>query len=86
MSQNNFTQQCMAETEFHDVNLQNAVFENVNLSGATFENINLSGATFRDVKFANVTIDESCVDGLVIWGFNIRELIEAEQKRRAAAG
>lgn len=82
MDQPDFTDKDMTGTRFQNVCLANASFDDINLASATFQNINLSGATFRDVKFANVTIDESCIDGLVIWGFNVRELIEAEQARR----
>jgi uncharacterized protein YjbI with pentapeptide repeats len=77
--------QCMQGVKFHDVNMQAATFDDINLGQAKFNNINLSGATFTDINFSHATIDESCIEGLIIWGVEIKPLIEAEQKRRAEA-
>ncbi len=67
-----FTHVNMAGTEFHDVNLQDAIFDDVNLAGARIRNTNL----------VNVVIEDAQIKGLTIFGFNVAELIEAELDRR----
>lgn len=81
-----FEKQCMENVTFHDVNMQAAVFDDINLKQAKFHNINLSGASFTDINFSHATIEEACIEGLIIWGVEIKPLIEAELKRRAEAG
>ena len=80
-----FSDQHLAGAKFTNVNLAGATFEDVNLLDAAFTNINLSGAKFTDINFSKVTIEECCIDGLVIWGYDINRLIEAEKARQKAA-
>ena len=72
----------MARARFRNVSLAEATFDDVNLGRATFQNINLSGARFTDINFSHVVVEESCIEGLMIWGYNIQALIEAEKKRQ----
>jgi uncharacterized protein YjbI with pentapeptide repeats len=81
-----FDNEHMTGAKFTNVNLAGAVFVDVNLLDAAFTNINLSGAKFTDINFSKVTIEESCIDGLVIWGYDIYALIEAEKARQKAGG
>lgn len=84
MAHTAFEDENMNGFTFRNVALSRAEFTDVNLSGANFRNVNLSGATLRDVNLSHVTIDEACVEGLVIWGVEIRPIIEAELARRRA--
>ena len=79
----NYTGQDMARARFRNVSLAEATFDDVNLGKATFQNVNLSGAKFTDINFSHAVIEESCIEGLVIWGYDIQALIEAEKKRQA---
>jgi len=84
MEASTFEHKNLQAATFTDVNLAEARFDNVNLSSSQFNNINLRGSKFTDINFSHASIEESCIDGLVIWGMNIRELIEAEWARRKA--
>lgn len=77
-----FEHQCLAGVTFRDVSLEAATFDDINLEQATFHNVNLSGATFTDINFSHATIDEACIEGLIIWGVEVKPLLEAEIKRR----
>lgn len=77
-----FDNRQMPGAKFTNVNLAGAVFDDANLQDASFTNINLSGAKFTDINFSKVVIEESCIDGLMIWGYNIHALIEAEKARQ----
>ena len=78
-----FNDQQMPGVKFTNVNLAGAVFNDANLQDASFTNINLSGSKFTDINFRHAVIEESCIEGLVIWGYDIHALIEAEKKREA---
>ena len=54
----------------------------MNLQDASFTNVNLSGAKFTDINFSHAVIEESCIEGLIIWGYDIHALIDAEKKRQ----
>jgi uncharacterized protein YjbI with pentapeptide repeats len=77
-----FDSQQLAGAKFTNVNLTEAVFDDANLQDASFNNINLSGAKFTDINFSHVVIEESCIDGLLIWGHDIHALITAEEARQ----
>ena len=81
-----FDNQCLPGAKFTNVNLAGAVFDDANLQDASFRNINLSGAKFTDINFSHVTIEKSCIDGLIVWGYDVRQLIEAEKARQESAG
>jgi uncharacterized protein YjbI with pentapeptide repeats len=81
-----FENQAVQGVAFHDMDMQTATFDDINLKQARFNNINLSGATFTDINFSHATIEESCIEGLIIWGVEVKPLIEAERQRRAEAG
>jgi uncharacterized protein YjbI with pentapeptide repeats len=72
-------------TVFQDCSMAELHFENVNLKGARFQDVNLSGAVLDDVNFSNVSITNSCIDGLVIWGYDIHELLQPLLERDAKA-
>ncbi len=59
--------------------------DDANLQDASFTNINLSGAKFTDINFSHAAIEECCIEGLMIWGYDIRALIQAEKARQANA-
>ncbi len=77
-----FDNKVMAGAKFANVSLANAVFDDVNLGGATFQNVNLVGAKFSDINFSHAVIEESCIEGLVIWGYDVGALIAAEESRQ----
>lgn len=77
-----FDNQQMPGAKFTNVNLAGATFDDANLQDASFTNINMSGAKFTDINFSHAIIDESCIEGLVIWGYDINALIEAEKARQ----
>ena len=80
-----FEHQCLAGATFRDVSLEAVTFDDINLKNAQFHNVNLSGATFTDINFSHATIDEACIEGLMIWGVEVKPLIEAEIQRRKEA-
>ncbi len=57
-------------------------FESQSLNGAAFSNANLQGCVFTDVNLTDVSIDNAKIDGLTIFGHDIRALIQAEIARR----
>jgi uncharacterized protein YjbI with pentapeptide repeats len=63
-------------TVYRDCSMADLRFENVNLKGARFQDVNLSGSVLDDVNFSNVSITNSCIDGLVIWGYDIHALLQ----------
>ncbi|MBN2007426.1 MAG: DinB family protein [Anaerolineae bacterium] len=77
-----FENRDMAGTVFQRVNLANATFDDANLGNATFSNINLEGATIHNANLKDMHIEDAYIEGLTILGFNIGELIEAEEDRR----
>ena len=89
MSGQSFDNENMSGAAFHNVNLERASFDDMNLKEAKFNNVNLEGSKFTDINFKNGSITESCVDGLMVWGHNVQELIEfkktslADQESRA---
>jgi ankyrin repeat protein len=70
---------------FHAMHLHGAVFNNVNLGRSTFHNINMAGAALININLHNAIIDFATIDGLKIFGVEVKPLIDAELKRRAAA-
>ena len=71
----------MGET-FESRDMAGAVFRGVNLREAVFNNVNLGGATIHNANLSNVTIDDANIVGLTIFGFDVDQLIDAEQDRR----
>ena len=78
-----FQSKDLAGARFADINLAGAIFDDVSLLDCTFTNINLSGAKFRDINFSHAIIDESCIVGLIIGGYDVSALIAAEEARQA---
>jgi uncharacterized protein YjbI with pentapeptide repeats len=72
------------EISVRQANLRGASFRDVNLAGARLNDVNLAGTRITDANMRDVRIEESCIDGLVIWGVEIRPLVEAELARRRA--
>jgi uncharacterized protein YjbI with pentapeptide repeats len=66
---------------FTDVCLGEAKFEDVNLAGATFHNINLAGARFEDVTLKGAAIINANVEGMTIEGVLVSELFAAYRLR-----
>lgn len=77
-----FENRDMAGAVFQRVNLADATFDDANLGNATFHNINLEGATIRNANLKDVHIEDAYIEGLIIYGFDIGQLIEAEEDRR----
>ena len=76
MSDLDFQNREMAGAKFSDVDLENAVFDNANLKGVKFNNVNMEGAVFTDINLKNASITESCVEGMMVWGRNVHDLIQ----------
>jgi ankyrin repeat protein len=70
---------------FQGMDLHGAAFNNVNLGRSTFHNINMAGAVLLNINLRNAIIDFATIDGLKIFGVEVRPLIEAELKRRGEA-
>ncbi len=77
-----FEDRNMPGTVFNRVNLASGVFDDVNLGNATFQNVNLEAATIRNANLKNLHIDDAYIEGLTIFGFDVAQLIEAEEDRR----
>ena len=76
MSDLNFQNRVMTGAKFTDVDVENAVFDDVNLKGVRFNNVNMEGAVFTDINLKDASITESCIEGLMVWGQNVQDLIQ----------
>lgn len=77
-----FENRDMAGAVFNRVNLADVVFDDANLGNATFHNVSLEAATIRNANLKNMHIDDAYIEGLTVLGFDIAQLIEAEEDRR----
>jgi hypothetical protein len=67
-----------------DRDLRAAEFLRVELGGATFHAVDLRRTRFHDVDLTGAAITDSRIDGLTIWGVEVKPLIVAH--RVAVAG
>lgn len=67
----------LTDSTFTNVCLGNAVFDDVNLSKARFHNINMSGTTFDDINFSGAQITNANYEGMTIDGILVTELLKA---------
>ena len=65
----------LTEASFKDVNLKLANFTDVNLAGSSFSDVSLAGATFHNVDLSNVAITDANLDGMLINGILVTELL-----------
>ncbi len=83
MNGQSFDNENMSGATFYNVNLETASFDDMNMKETRFVNVNLEGSKFTDINFKNGSIAESCIDGLVVWGHNVQELIEFKKRSLA---
>jgi uncharacterized protein YjbI with pentapeptide repeats len=70
-------------SSFTDVCLGEARFDDVNLGGASFHNINLAGARFDDVNLSRASITNANLEGMTIDGVLVTELLAAWRRMQA---
>jgi len=69
-------------TTFQNINFNGSLFDDIDMSDVAFQNINFKGSTFINMNFANVQIDDAVIDGMKIYGIEVRPLIMAELEKR----
>ena len=62
-------------SQFRDVDISEACFDDVNLSGAVFRNVALRDGQIEDADLTNFRIEQSRLDGMMIEGVAVLELL-----------